>query len=88
MKVSVAHLRDQGISFAVFGADARDRTDQGRDETLARLVDLARRNGLRVDKAALAFRRNGRLVFHGTPDLVRYLAARPSAVRWTHTLDA
>ena len=86
MKINVAHLRDQGISFAVFDADATSRMSHDRDDLLQRLVGLARRNGLRVDKAALAFTRNGRLTFYGTPDLVRYLKRRPGVLRWTHEL--
>jgi hypothetical protein len=46
----------------------------------------ARRNNLRVDKAALAFQESGRTTFFGTPDLVRYLSSR-GVPRWTHTLD-
>lgn len=87
MKINVAHLRDQGISFAVFDADARSRTNHGRDELLAQLVDLARQSGLRIDKAALAFTEHGRLKFYGTPDLVQYLSKAPMALRWTHSVD-
>ena len=87
MKINVAHLRDQGIDFAVFDADAPSRTRHDRDALLQRLTDQARRSGLRIDKAALAFAENGQLTFYGAPDLTRYLAARPSVVRWTHTLD-
>jgi len=87
MKINVAHLRDQGVSFAVFDADARNRTNHDRAELLAQLADLARENGLRVDKAALAFTEYGQLTFYGTPDLVRYLRPRAQAIRWTHTID-
>jgi hypothetical protein len=87
MKINLAHLRHQGISFAVFDADARSRTDRDRDELLAQLADLARANGLRVDKAALAFTEHGRLTFYGTSDLVRYLSKHPLGLRWTHKID-
>lgn len=87
MRINVAHLRDQGIDFAVFDADTSSRTKSDRDALLSDLVTAAQANGLHVEKAALAFRQHGRLTFHGTQDLVRYLAANPLAIRWTHTLD-
>jgi predicted transcriptional regulator len=46
----------------------------------------ARRAGLRVDKAALAFSEAGRVRFYGTRDLVEYLV-KGARVNWTHTLD-
>lgn len=86
MRIEMAHLRAQGISFAVFAADATDRTNAARQELLARLVAKARRNNLRVDKAALVFREAGRTTYFGTPVLVKYLSSHGVA-RWTHTLD-
>ena len=87
MRIDVAHLQAQGINFAVFAADAYDRTNQGRQKLLGQLMAKARRNNLRVDKAALAFQESGRTTFFGTPDLVKYLSSR-GVPRWTHTLDA
>ncbi len=86
MRIDMAHLRDQGIDFAVFAADARTRAAADRQALLSRLVREARRNGLRIDKAALAFAEAGRTAYFGAPDLVRYLASR-GVPRWTHTLD-
>jgi len=86
MRIDVAHLQAQGINFAVFAADASDGTNQGRQKLLGQLMAKARRNNLRVDKAALAFQQSGRTTFFGTPDLVRYLSSR-GVPRWTHTLD-
>lgn len=86
MRIEVAHLQDQGINFAVFSADATSHTDTGRQALLARLTAAARRNRLRVDKAALAYQESGRIKYFGTPDLVNYLASR-GVPRWTHTLD-
>lgn len=82
MKIRMAHVRIQGINVAVFEANARDDTDAGRARLLAELSDQARREGLRVEKAALAYRDR----FYGTPDLVQYLA-RAGRPRWTHTLS-
>jgi hypothetical protein len=82
----VAHLRDQGIDFAIFNADATDHSEGGREALLAQLVAVARRNHLNVDKAALAFKECGQIKFFGAPDLVRYLASL-GVPRWTHTLD-
>jgi hypothetical protein len=86
MRIEMAHLRDQDINFAVFAADATDRTNTGRQTLLSQLVAKARGNRLRVDKAALAFEESGRPTFFGTPDLVKYLSSR-GVPRWTHTLD-
>lgn len=86
MQIEMAHLRTQGIDFAVFDADATDRTQQGRNQLLAQLVAQARASGLKVDKAALAFSEFGRVTYFGTPDLVRFLA-NGWAPRWTHTLS-
>ena len=86
MRVNFAHLRVQGIDFAVFEADARSRTSADRLELLSDLASRARRLGLHVDKAALACARSGRIEFYGTPDLVRYLSKR-GVPQWTHVLD-
>ena len=86
MRIEMAHLRAQGINFAVFAADANDRTNAGRQQLLGQLVAKARSNKLRVDKAALAFREAGHTTYFGTPDLVKYLSSR-GVGRWTHTLD-
>ncbi len=87
MRIDMAHLRVQGISFAVFAAEANNRTNTGRQELLGQLIAKARRNNMRVDKAALAFQESGRTTFFGTPDLVKYLSARGGVPTWTHTLD-
>ena len=86
MRIEMAHLRAQGINFAVFNADANDQTNAGRQQLLGQLVAKARRNNMRVDKAALAFQDAGRTTYFGTPDLVRYLSSS-GVGRWTHTLD-
>ncbi len=86
MQIEMAHLRTQGIDFAVFNADARNHDDEGRRQLLSRLVVQARRNGLKIDKAALAYSESGRTKCYGAPDLVRFLANQ-GVPRWTHTLD-
>lgn len=83
--IRVAHLRTQGISYAVFDADVRTGLDADRNALLRELTVEAERQGLRVQKAALAFSQGGRVTFFGTPDLVRYLAAN-GVSHWTHTL--
>jgi hypothetical protein len=87
MRINVAHLRDQGIDFAVFDADANSHMDHDRASLLQHLSFTARRAGLKVDKAALAFRQGNHIAFYGTPDLVRYLQTL-GVPRWTHTIDA
>jgi hypothetical protein len=86
MKLKVAHLRTQGIDFLVADADARTRLENDRNILLSRIVVIARRSGLKVDKGALAFTEGGRTVYFGTPDLVNFLA-RQGVPRWTHTLE-
>lgn len=86
MKVNLAHLRDQGIDFAVFDADAGSHLDRDRAALLQDLVFAARRASLKIDKAALAFRQGSGIAFYGTPDLVRYLQGL-GVPRWTHTID-
>jgi hypothetical protein len=87
MQIEVAHGRDQGIDFFVFNADATSRVNTDRDTLLRKLTQQANRSGLSGQKAALAYREGGRLSFYGTPDLVRYLSARPGTIRWTHTIS-
>lgn len=83
--IRMAHLRTQGISFAVFAADAPSRSDSDRAELLQALTNEARRSGLRVDKAALAYSEGRRTYYYGTRDLVRYLASH-GVSHWTHSL--
>ncbi|MBD2246544.1 hypothetical protein [Nostoc sp. FACHB-888] len=85
MQVELAHLRTQGIDFAVFNANTRTDSDTARANLLRDLTVAARAAGLKIDKSALAFVRAGKTQFYGTPDLVNYLANQglPS---WTHTI--
>jgi len=86
VKIRVAHLRTQGIDFAVFDADAVSHSDADRQRLLADLIVKTRLSGLKVDKAALAFSQSGQLTFFGTPDLVQFLANNGISM-FTHTLD-
>lgn len=86
MKIQMAHLRKQGISFAVFAADAPSRQHIDRSSLLADLTRRARASGLRVDKSALAYSEGGRTRYYGTPDLIWYLASN-GVSQWTHTLE-
>jgi hypothetical protein len=86
MKIKVAHLSTQGIDFLVADADARTGSEGDRNTLLSQVVVIARRSGLKVDKAALAFTEGGGTAYFGTPDLVRFLA-RQGVPRWTHTLE-
>lgn len=86
LKLNFAHVQIQGVSVAIFDAKTTTNSDSARAQLLADLTQRARASGLRVDKSALAYGQNGRLMFYGTPDLVKYLKNRglPS---WTHTLS-
>ena len=86
MRVRMAHLRDQGINFAVFDVDAASRLNNDREELLLELIAKAQANGLRVDKGALAFNHGGRTRFYGTPDLVKYLSDLGGVPNWTHEI--
>lgn len=85
MNIRFAHLRTQGIDFAVFEADARSGLNGDRAGLLQQLTTAARGEGFRIDKSALAYRRGGRLEYYGTNDLVRYLANN-GVSRWTHKI--
>lgn len=87
MRIEMAHLRDQGIDFVVFAADAPTRSNGDRQTLLNRLTAQARANGLRVQKAALAFTESGRPTFFGAPDLVKYLVSAGGVPRWTHSIE-
>ncbi len=87
MTIKFAHLRDQGIDFAVFDADSTCRSSSGRANILADLTARACLSGLRVEKSALAFMEFGKVTFFGTPDLVKYLSSGWVPC-WTHSLDA
>jgi hypothetical protein len=83
--VQLAHLRVQGINFAVFDADARSGLDSDRAKLLQQLTVAARGAGLKIDKSALAYSRAGRREYYGTKDLVRYLANN-GVSHWNHTI--
>jgi hypothetical protein len=85
--IDLAHLRIQGVNVAVFSANSRTNTDASRRELLMALTMKARGSGLRVEKAALAYRQGSRNHYFGTPDLVRYLKNN-GVPRWTHTVNA
>ena len=91
MKINCAHLRDRSttggwIDFIVFDAKSGTGTNSANDRLLQDLTLSARKNGLKVDKSALAFTRSGRTYFYGSPDLVKYLSNNFTG-RWTHTLE-
>lgn len=76
MQVELSHVLIQGVNCAVFDADSRDHSSSGRQSLLYSLTESAIESGLRVEKAALAYKAGGRLEFFGTPDLVKYLTNR------------
>ena len=90
MRIQMAHLRDQGINFAIFAADAANHTDTGRQALLAELVAKARGNRLRVDKAALAYNEAGRTRFSApriSSNTSRRAASRGGRTRSTSELQ-
>ncbi len=87
-KINLAHIRERSttgawINFVVF--DAKSTTNNN-EKLLIQLTSQARANGLKVDKSALAYTRNGRLEFYGTEDLVQYLSQN-GLPQWTHSIS-
>lgn len=92
MQINLAHLREKStsgswIDFAVFEAKSVSGTKSANDALLSQLTNKARAAGLKIDQAALAFNRNGRIQFYGDKHLVSYLS-RSEVPRWTHKIDA
>ncbi len=91
MKINMAHLRERAttggyVNFAVFDARSSSGTDADNAALLGELTSAARAQGLRVDQSALAFTSSGRIMFYGTPNLVKYLS-KNWIPRWTHTIN-
>jgi hypothetical protein len=85
-RINMAYIRTQGIDYMVFDADSKQRTSLARDRLLGELTRRAQLQGPKIDKSALMFVENGRVIDHGTPDLVKYLVSH-GLPRWTHTID-
>lgn len=93
MQIDLAHLRERStsgspIDFAVFAARSNSGGQADNDRLLAQLTLKARAVGLKIDQAALAYSDNGRTRFHGSKNLVEYLAKQGGVPRWTHKIDA
>jgi hypothetical protein len=91
MRIEFAHLRERSttggwIDFAVFNANANSHRDTDRNRLLHQLTVSARRSGLKIDKAALAYEENGDVMFYGAQDIVSYLSDL-GVPQWTHYLD-
>jgi hypothetical protein len=91
VKINIAHLREKAaaggfIDFAVFDARSSSGTNSDNDHLLQQLTVKARTQGLKIDQSALAFSKNGRIMFYGSKHLVDYLS-KGWIPQWTHTLD-
>jgi hypothetical protein len=84
-QINLSHVHIQGVDIAVFDANANTNSDRDRATILQDLTLTARRNGLNIDKSALAFSQSGKIRYYGTPDLVNYLA-KSGVLSWTHTI--
>jgi uncharacterized protein YdeI (YjbR/CyaY-like superfamily) len=87
-KINLAHIRERSIiggwiNFVVF--DAKSTTGNN-EKLLTQLTSQARANGLKVDKSALAYTKNGHLEFYGTKDSVQYLS-KSRLPQWTHSIS-
>lgn len=88
MRISMAHLRERStsggwINFAVLDAKSATGSNAG---LLASLTMRARRLGLKVDQAALAYMGGGRVRFYGSEPLVEFLS-RNGVPAWTHEIN-
>lgn len=86
MRINFAHVNIQGINCAIFDAKPLSPTEEAHEELLADLVQRARANDLRVDKAALAYASGRQIKYWGHRDLAQFLANN-GPPRWTHYLD-
>ncbi|MDA3918597.1 MAG: hypothetical protein PF690_16735 [Deltaproteobacteria bacterium] len=91
MKINMAHLREKStsggwINFAIFEAKPRTGSNSDNGNLLFDLTNNARSSGLKVDQSALAYRKNGRIEFYGSKNLVAYLS-RLGVPRWTHQIN-
>ncbi|MDG2091005.1 MAG: hypothetical protein P8J61_07890 [Gammaproteobacteria bacterium] len=90
--VNLAHFRQQTatgdfIDFAIFDA----KTESGNEsDNLALLNNLTQSaiqmKKLKIDQAALVFKKNDELRFYGSTDLINYIS-RAGIPKWTHTLE-
>jgi hypothetical protein len=86
MRVRFAYVSEGDVGTAVFAAGQPDRSDRDRDRLLAELSQHARRAGLKVDRAALAYPDPfGWLTVYGPPAVVDRVA-RLGDIPWTHEL--
>ena len=86
MRIRFAYVSTGGLETVVFAAGEPDRSDRERDRLLAELSGHARRAGLRVDRAALAYPDPfGWLTVYGPPSVVERLA-NLDRLPWTHEL--
>ena len=90
MQINFAQLRERAqsggyIDFAIFEAKSSFECDRDKDVLLSQLTQAARRQGLKVDQSALAYRSGSRTQYYGDKPLVQHLSRR-GLRGWTHTL--
>jgi hypothetical protein len=86
MRIQLAHLNIQNINVAIFNAKPTINTDANRSLLLSDLTNKARAAGLKVEKSAIAYSEAQRVVYYGTPDLVKYLQSA-GVNHWTHWIE-
>lgn len=90
-EVQLAHFRQQTatgqfIDFAIFDARTESGSESDNLELLNGLVNKAiELEKLKIDQAALMFKRDGEIRFYGSTDLVNYIS-KVGFPKWTHTL--
>lgn len=91
MRIDYAHLQAPStagvVDFAVFNANAVDRTDGGRALLLDRLTVMARQTGKKIDASGLIFEEHGQVRTYGDHFVVDYLS-HMGIPAWTHWIDA
>ncbi|PCJ41482.1 MAG: hypothetical protein COA71_07950 [SAR86 cluster bacterium] len=92
MEVNMAHFRQKTviggfIDFAIFDAKSESGTESDNLELLNSLTRAAiQSKNLKIDQAALVFKKNDQVRFYGSNDLVNYLS-KAGFPKWTHTLE-
>jgi curli biogenesis system outer membrane secretion channel CsgG len=92
MKVNVGHFRQETsdggfIDFAVFDARTESGTEKDNLELLNNLIRATvQLKNLKIDRAALVFKRDGEIRFYGSKDLVDFLS-KHGFPKWNVVLE-
>ena len=91
MKINLAHFRQQTalgdfIDFAIFDTVSESGAESDNLMLLNNLTLSAQSKDLKIDQAALVFKKNDQVRFYGSKDLINYLS-KSGFPKWTHTIE-